>query len=70
VSGRAQGVVGIAHRSALSIEFQTVAILGSSVDAPTPRENAYGSAVSDAGGSSSIDAYAREAAPAPLTTTA
>ena len=39
VSGLARGVDGIAHRRALSVGLRTVAILGSGVDAPTPREH-------------------------------
>lgn len=39
VSGLARGVDGLAHRRALSIGLNTVAILGSGVDAPTPREH-------------------------------
>jgi DNA processing protein len=39
VSGLARGVDGIAHRRALSVGLPTVAILGSGVDAPTPREH-------------------------------
>ena len=39
VSGLALGIDGVAHRRALKVGLQTVAILGSGVDAPTPREH-------------------------------
>ena len=51
VSGLARGVDGIAHRRALAVGLPTTAILGSGVDAPTPREHVKLAAeILDAGG--------------------
>jgi DNA processing protein len=51
VSGLARGVDGIAHRRALAVGLPTTAILGSGVDAPTPREHvSLAHEILDAGG--------------------
>ena len=51
VSGLARGVDGIAHRRALAVGLPTTAILGSGVDAPTPREHVkLAEEILDAGG--------------------
>lgn len=51
VSGLARGVDGVAHRRALGLGLKTCAILGSGVDAPTPREHAgLAGMILDAGG--------------------
>lgn len=51
VSGLARGIDGVAHRRALAVGLQTVSILGSGVDAPTPKEHRQlAEQILDAGG--------------------
>lgn len=51
VSGLALGIDGVAHRRALTVGLPTVAVLGSGVDAPTPREHqSLADAILEAGG--------------------
>lgn len=51
VSGLALGIDGVAHRRALAVGLPTVAVLGSGVDAPTPREHqSLAEAILEAGG--------------------